>query len=96
MLGWSPQFLPWLRWVVLVVSVVTAAVIAAGVHRLGRWAVGVAAAALVAGAAAPAAYTVQTASQIGTGPGTMSGPVAAQHGGPGGPDGLCPVAKDPP
>ncbi|WP_283614838.1 ArnT family glycosyltransferase [Mycolicibacterium poriferae] len=83
----TPEWFPWLRWVVLVVSVVTAAVIAAGVHRLGRWAVGVAAAALVAGAAAPAAYTVQTASQIGTGPGTMSGPVAAQHGGPGGPDG---------
>ncbi|WP_283633737.1 ArnT family glycosyltransferase, partial [Mycolicibacterium poriferae] len=73
----TPEWFPWLRWVVLVVSVVTAAVIAAGVHRLGRWAVGVAAAALVAGAAAPAAYTVQTASQIGTGPGTMSGPVAA-------------------
>lgn len=83
----TPEWFPWLRWVVLVVSVVTAAVIAAGVHRLGRWAVGVAAAALVAGAAAPAAYTVQTASQIGTGPGTMSGPVAAQHGGPGGSDG---------
>ena len=83
----TPEWFPWLRWVVLVVSVVTAAVIAAGAHRLGRWAVGVAAAALVAGAAAPAAYTVQTASQIGTGPGTMSGPVAAQHGGPGGPDG---------
>ena len=83
----APDWFPWLRWVVLVVSVVTAAVIAAGAHRLGRWAVGVAAAALVAGAAAPAAYTVQTASQIGTGPGTMSGPVAAQHGGPGGPDG---------
>ena len=83
----APDWFPWLRWVVLVVSVVTAAVIAAGVHRLGRWAVGVAAAALVAGAAAPAAYAVQTASHISTGPGTMSGPAAAQHGGPGGPDG---------
>ncbi|MCK5756031.1 MAG: glycosyl transferase, partial [Mycobacterium sp.] len=83
----APDWFPWLRWVVLVVSVVTAAVIAAGAHRLGRWAVGVAAAALVAAAAAPAAYAVQTASHISTGPGTMSGPAAAQHGGPGGPDG---------
>ena len=83
----APDWFPWLRWVVLVVSVVTAAVIAAGAHRLGRWAVGVAAAALVAAAAAPAAYAVQTASHNSTGPGTMSGPVAAQHGGPGGPDG---------
>ena len=83
----TPEWFPWLRWVVLVVSVVTAAVIAAGAHRLGRWAVGVAAAALVAAAAAPAAYAVQTASHISTGPGTMSGPAAAQHGGPGGPDG---------
>ena len=83
----APDWFPWLRWVVLVVSVVTAAVIAAGVHRVGRWAVGVAAAALVAAAAAPAAYAVQTASHISTGPGTMSGPAAAQHGGPGGPDG---------
>ena len=89
----TPEWFPWLRWVVLVVSVVTAAVIAAGVHRVGRWAVGVAAAALVAGAAAPAAYAIQTASHISTGPGIMSGPVVAQHNGPGasgghgGPDG---------
>ena len=88
----TPDWVPWLRWVVLVGSIVVAAIIAAGVHRLGRAAVVVVAAAILFGGAGSAAYALETATHAPTGPGSMSGPVSAQNGpggfgGPGGPGG---------
>ena len=82
----TPDWFPWLRWVVLVGSVLMAAVIAVGVHRLRRAAVVVAGAAILFGAAGPAAYALEAATSGGSGPGVMSGPVVAQIG-PGGPGG---------
>ncbi len=79
----TPDWLPWLRWVVLAGTVVVAAVIAAGVHRLGRAGAIVAAAAILFGAAAPAAYAIETTIRTHSGPVAMSGPTTTA-GGPGG------------
>ena len=70
----TPDWLPWLRWVVLVGTVLTAAVMAAGVHRLGRATAIVAAAAILFGAAAPAAYAIETTIHTHSGPVAVSGP----------------------
>ncbi|MGZ8801103.1 MAG: ArnT family glycosyltransferase, partial [Mycobacterium sp.] len=93
----TPDWLPWLRWVVLIGAVVIAAVIAAGVHRLGRAAAVVAAAAILFGAAAPAAYAIETAMHAHNGPMAMSGPATNEGpgaqglpGGTGGPGGRGP------
>jgi len=79
----TPDWLPWLRWVVLAGTVVVAAVIAAGVHRLGRAGAIVAAAAIFVGAAAPAAYAIETTIHMHSGPVAMPGPTTTA-GGPGG------------
>jgi hypothetical protein len=81
----TPDWNPWLRWVVLVGSIAVVVVIAVGVHRLGRFSVVVAAAAMLFAGAGSAVYAIETASHASGGPGAMSGPVAA--GGFGGPDG---------
>lgn len=86
----TPEWNPWLRWVVLVGSMASASVIAVGVHRLGRFTAVVAAAAILFAGAGSAAYTIETASHGVSGPGAMSGPVSAgmgAFGGPGGPAG---------
>ncbi|KMO80158.1 glycosyl transferase [Mycolicibacterium chubuense] len=87
----APDWQPWLRWVVLVGSIIVAAIIAAGVHRLGRLTVAVAAAAILVGGAGSAAYAIETAAHAPSGPGAMAGPAAAHadfgFGGPGGPGG---------
>lgn len=85
-----PDWQPWLRWVVLVGSIAVAAVIAVGVHRLGRVTAAVAAAALLLGGAAPAAYAIETAMAAQHGPVAMSGPARSDaapgaFGGPGDP-----------
>ncbi|MCX2932001.1 glycosyltransferase family 39 protein [Mycobacterium sp. CVI_P3] len=83
----TPEWLPWLRWVVLGGAVVVAAVLLAGGHRLGRWTVTVAAAGLLVGLASTAAYTVETISVNHGGGVPTSGPSrsGAGVGGPGGP-----------
>ncbi|MEZ0341795.1 glycosyltransferase family 39 protein [Mycobacterium sp. pV006] len=82
----TPDWHPWLRWVVVVGSVGGAVAVALGGHRGGRVAAVVAGAALVFGAAGSAAYAVETATHVGTGPGMMSGPVGEPGmSGPGGP-----------
>ncbi len=85
----TPDWQPWLRWVVLVGSIAVAAVIAVGVHRIGRATAVVAAAALLFAAAAPAAYAIETAMNSHSGAMTMSGPArsdgAPGFGRPGGP-----------
>jgi 4-amino-4-deoxy-L-arabinose transferase-like glycosyltransferase len=87
MLGWSPTFLPWLRWVVLVVGLVAAAGLLVPAGRR-RWAGVVAGAAVLAGLAAPAAYAAETIGTAHTGPIPSAGPAVAGAtgfgGGPGG------------
>jgi 4-amino-4-deoxy-L-arabinose transferase-like glycosyltransferase len=84
----TPDWLPALRWTVLAGSVIVAAVIAVGVHRLGRAVVVFAAAAALFGLAAPTAFAIYNVTQTHSGPGTMSGPSRdAGFGGPGGPFG---------
>ncbi len=91
----TPDWLPWLRWVVLVGSVAVAAVLAAGGQRLGRWTAALAAAGLVVGLGGTAAYTVETVLNSHSGGIPTSGPHRAANtgfgpgglGGPGGPEG---------
>ncbi|MGX6602948.1 glycosyltransferase family 39 protein [Micromonosporaceae bacterium Da 78-11] len=87
LLARSADFLPWLRWVVLVGGLVTAvAVLGAGrlPARLGTVA---AAVALAVGLAGPAAYAVQTASEAHTGSIPSAGPTVSGGGFGGGPGG---------
>jgi 4-amino-4-deoxy-L-arabinose transferase-like glycosyltransferase len=90
----TPEWLPALRWIVLAGSVVAAAVLMVGAHRLGRAATAVlAAGAILFGVGATAAYTVETAANTHSGPMTMSGP--SKYGaGPDGPGGRGPGAVD--
>jgi 4-amino-4-deoxy-L-arabinose transferase-like glycosyltransferase len=96
----TSDWTPWLRWVVLVGSIVAASVIAVGVHKLGRLTAAVAIAATLFGLAAPAAFAIYNVTHAHSGPGTMSGPardggfgggpggrVGGSHGGGGGPFG---------
>lgn len=70
----TPDWLPWLRWTILVGAIVVAAVLAAGGHRLGRWTAALAAAGLVAGLGGTAAYTVETVLNPHVGGVPISGP----------------------
>jgi 4-amino-4-deoxy-L-arabinose transferase-like glycosyltransferase len=84
----TPQWLPVLRWVILVGSISTASVIAVGAYRLGKATAAVAAAALLCGIAAPAAYAIDTVVRPHDGPMSTSGPVTSGFGpGPGTPGG---------
>ncbi len=84
----TPDWTPWLRWVVLVGSIVVASVVAVGAHRLGKLTAVVAIAAALFGLAAPAAFAIYNVMHPHGGPGTTSGPAhAGGFGGPGGPGG---------
>ncbi|KAA0106142.1 glycosyltransferase family 39 protein [Mycolicibacterium sp. P1-5] len=87
----TPEWMPWLRWTVLVGAIGVSAVLLAGAHRLGRWTVALAAAALLFGLGATAAYTVETVAGDHGGGIPTSGPPRAGggfgFGGPGGPGG---------
>jgi 4-amino-4-deoxy-L-arabinose transferase-like glycosyltransferase len=85
LLGRTADFLPWLRWVVLLAGLVTA-LATAGLGRLPRRVAGViAAAALVLSLAGPTAYAVETAATPHTGSIPSAGPATAGGfgGGPG-------------
>ena len=85
LLGRTPDFLPWLRWVVLFAGLVIALAVA-GLGRLPRRiAAGVAAAALVVSLAGPAAYAVETAATPHTGSIPSAGPATTGGFGGGGP-----------
>jgi 4-amino-4-deoxy-L-arabinose transferase-like glycosyltransferase len=90
----TPEWLPWLRWVVLVGAILVSAVLVAGAHRLGRWTAILAAAGLLFGLGATAAYTVETVAGNHGGGIPTSGPARAGggfgFGGPGGPGGQQP------
>ncbi len=77
LLNRTPDWLPALRWVVLVGSLLVAVALAIGVHRLGRATAVVAAAAVIFGLAGSTAFAVYNVTQSHSGPGTMSGPVKA-------------------
>ena len=82
----TPDWLPWLRWVVLIAGVLGAVAVLAGgwlsFRRLVLLPVGLA---MVAGLAGPAAYTLDTVSSAHTGAIPSAGPAAVGFGGgPGG------------
>ncbi|HET6735572.1 ArnT family glycosyltransferase [Mycobacterium sp.] len=83
----TPDWWPALRWIVLAGSIIVASVLAVGAHRLGRATAVVAVGAVLFGAGATAAYTIETATNTHSGPMTVSGP-ATDRGfdgrGPGG------------
>ncbi|MGV0811555.1 glycosyltransferase family 39 protein [Mycolicibacterium boenickei] len=85
----TPDWLPALRWIVLIGSVVTAVILAVVAHRSGKLTVVAALAALIFGLGATAAYTIETvASGHSSGPMATSGPKRDMgFGGPGGPGG---------
>ena len=84
LLNRTPDWLPALRWIVLVGSIAAAAVMAVGAHRLGRATAAVAAIALLLGLAAPAAYSIDTVTQSHSGPVPAAGPGSVAFGpGPG-------------
>jgi 4-amino-4-deoxy-L-arabinose transferase-like glycosyltransferase len=85
LLARTPDFLPWLRWAVLVLGLVVALAVA-GLGRLPRRIAGVvAAAALVVSLAGPTAYAVETAATPHTGSIPSAGPAGTGgFGGPGG------------
>lgn len=79
--GWSfvllartPDWLPWLRWVLIVGAATVALVLALRADRLGRWTAALAAAGLLLGLGGSAAYTVTTALMTHDGAIPTSGP----------------------
>lgn len=84
----APEWFPWLRWTLLIGTVVSAAILAVG-YRLERWATTLAVAGLLFGLGGTAAYTVATVATAHSGSMPASGPhLAVTHNsGPGGPGG---------
>ncbi|OHV03748.1 ArnT family glycosyltransferase [Mycobacterium talmoniae] len=76
----TPQWLPWLRWVLAIGAVLLAVVLAVRGHRLGRYRVAVAVAGLLVGLAGSAAYTVYTVAGSHGGGIPISGPARPDHG----------------
>ncbi|CAN5680003.1 glycosyltransferase family 39 protein [soil metagenome] len=90
LLNRTPEWLPWLRWAVLVGAIVVAAILIVGGHQLGRYTAVLAVAGLLFAGAATAAYTVETVAVSSSGPIPTSGPArdgGMGFGGPGGPFG---------
>ncbi|MDT5012592.1 MAG: hypothetical protein QOH57_4209 [Mycobacterium sp.] len=99
----TQDWLPLLRWIILISSIVVASVIAVGAHRLGKATAAVVAAALLLGVGASAAYAIDTVVRAQSGPMPTSGPVTHAFGpgpggpgarGPGGPGGLKNMGAD--
>ncbi|MBB5166231.1 glycosyltransferase family 39 protein [Mycobacterium sp. AZCC_0083] len=93
LLNRTPDWWPALRWVVLFGSVIVAAVVAVGLHRLGRATVVVAVAAALFGLGATAAYSIETMSSVHDGPVSTSGPAKQDGFGGGGPGGQGPGGR---
>ena len=100
LLGRTPDFVPWLRWVVLIAGLVVALAVA-GLGRLPqRLAGGLAATALLVSLAGPTAYAVETAATPHAGSIPSAGPATVggfgNGGGPGGrPGGGMPTGTPP-
>jgi 4-amino-4-deoxy-L-arabinose transferase-like glycosyltransferase len=83
LLGRSPHWLPWLRWLVLAFGLAAAVTLLGGKLRR-RLLAPAAVAAVVAASAAPFGYALNTAATEHRGPIPTAGPAAALAGGPGG------------
>ncbi len=100
----SSDFVPWLKWLVVVVGLATALVLAAAAHLPRAVALGVAGLAAVVSLAGPAAYavdtvaTAHTGSIVTAGPSTGAGGMGGMGGRPGGtpPTGLTNRTGTPP
>jgi 4-amino-4-deoxy-L-arabinose transferase-like glycosyltransferase len=92
LLGRSPDFLPGLRWLVLLGGLLAALAVAVAGRMPRRLALVAGAAALLTTMAGPASYAVQTAATAHTGSIPTAGPAVTggdgMHGGPGGRPGL--------
>lgn len=95
LLARTPDWWPALRWVVLIGSIIVAAVVVVGAHRLGRATVAVATAAIFFGVAGTTAYTIATVADTHGGAMVMAGPARAHDDGFRGPGGPRPTAADP-
>ncbi|MGD9572994.1 MAG: ArnT family glycosyltransferase [Thermoleophilia bacterium] len=85
LLARTPDFAPWLRWVVLLATVGAAALLLVDVRRTtSRIAIAAAALGVVAVLAGPAAYAIQTAGSTHAGGNPTAGPVVADGTGFGG------------
>ncbi|MBV8256602.1 MAG: glycosyltransferase family 39 protein, partial [Actinobacteria bacterium] len=73
----TPAWQPWLRTFVLVAGLLAAAALLAPPWLVGRWGIAIAAASVVVALAAPAAYSVQTASSAYSGAIPAAGPAGA-------------------
>ncbi|MFI6470413.1 ArnT family glycosyltransferase [Streptomyces sp. NPDC050516] len=84
LLGRTPDYLPWLRWAVLIGGLAAALGLALAGRLNRRAALGVAGVGLAASLAGPAAYSVSTLNTGHTGSIVTAGPAGASMGGPGG------------
>nr|WP_152665866.1 glycosyltransferase family 39 protein [Mycobacterium sp. UM_NZ2] len=92
----TPDWLPWLRWVLLIGAALVALALAFAGNHSGRYAVITATAGLVIGLGGTAAYTFETVTADHGGPIPTSGPARADHDGPpGGPPGPMTPADNP-
>jgi 4-amino-4-deoxy-L-arabinose transferase-like glycosyltransferase len=81
----TPDYLPWLKWTIVVLGLASALVLAGAGHLPRRLALAAAGVALVATLAGPAAYAVTTAATPHTGAIPSAGPASSGfRGGPGG------------
>ena len=88
MLGWSPQWYPALRWIILIVGIVAALGIALVPKARGVLAAGLAGFGIISIIAAPAAYSLNTAATPHSGAIPSAGPTIQGGGGFGGPGGF--------
>ncbi|MEC3916878.1 glycosyltransferase family 39 protein [Nocardia sp. CDC160] len=84
LLNRTPEWLPWLRWILVALAVIAAAALLL-TPKLPRFALAIGVFALLAGLIGPTAYTLETVAQVHSGGSPMAGPArAGRDGGPGG------------
>jgi 4-amino-4-deoxy-L-arabinose transferase-like glycosyltransferase len=95
LLGRSADFVPWLRWIVLPVGLLTAVTLSGLRWLPRRLAIAAGALAIVASLAGPTAYAVDTASTAHTGSIPSAGPTVSGGGFGGGPGGGRGIGRPP-
>ncbi|MFD7843778.1 ArnT family glycosyltransferase [Nocardia sp. NPDC059764] len=78
----TPEWLPWLRWTLMALAVVTAATLLIA-PKLPRFILAIGVFALLAGLLGPTAYTLETVAGVHNGGSPIAGPARSQRGGPG-------------
>ncbi|MFE5283888.1 ArnT family glycosyltransferase [Nocardia sp. NPDC056611] len=78
----TPEWLPWLRWTLMALAVVTAATLLIA-PKLPRFTLAIGVFALLAGLLGPTAYTLETVAGVHNGGSPIAGPARSQRGGPG-------------